>query len=315
MLALCILIVSAASIWVDPSTVSSVETVAEWIEMDFEWKSLSAREHAISSGEFIPHNNIMTGLKVCGPSFAARCVEEMVFATIPRWKTGVPATLGLLVRNTSGAHVLRPWPSLDSQVPGDCSKIQYVQSMEIDSEAVMWVVDVGRKYFNDKTAYDNSCPPKMVLIDVLTGHIVDTYVFPNEVAPYTGSFLNDIVIDVPNQIGYISSTGNNGTDLGAIVVYDRKARKSRRFEDATTHLDAKAVVSIHGIPFGPGGPTDGIALHPNRADLYFSPLGAPDLYSVSTEALRNFSMTSKDIARTVVDHGHKPSGRDRKSVV
>ena len=233
---------------------------------------------AIASGEYIIEHNTITGIKVCGPAVSTRCEREQVFVTVPRWATGVPGTLNLVVHNSTGHAVLRPWPSMEAQSPRDCEKIQYVQSMEIDSHGIMWVADVGRKYFTEPAAVDNSCPPKMVLLDVPTGEIIETYVFPPEVAPYDGAFLNDIVLDVPNQVAYLTSTGNNASDLGALVVYDRRFRRSRRFEDATTHANnLGAEIEIHGSVYTnnlAGFPVDGIALSPRADQLYYSPWAA-----------------------------------------
>ena len=50
------------------------------------------------------------------------------------------------------------------------------------------------------------CPPKMVLVDIESGSIVDTYVFPSEVAPYTGSFLITIT-DAPSRIRHQTVVG------------------------------------------------------------------------------------------------------------
>jgi sugar lactone lactonase YvrE len=190
--------------------------------------------------------------------------------------------------------------------------------MEIDSHGIMWVADVGRKYFTEPAAVDNSCPPKMVLVDVPTGEIIETYVFPPEVAPYDGAFLNDIVLDVPNQVAYLTSTGNNASDLGALVVYDRRLRRSRRFEDATTHANnLGAEIEIHGSVYTnnlAGFPVDGIALSPRADQLYYSPLGGFHLYSVETAALRDFTSSVSSIAATIVDHGAKPSNNDGMAI-
>ena len=66
---------------------------------------------------------------------------------------------------------------METQDQTDCSKIQYVQSIEFSPDDFMWIVDVDRKYFNDPTAADNSCPPKMVLVDIKSGSIVDADAF------------------------------------------------------------------------------------------------------------------------------------------
>ena len=87
------------------------------------------------------------------------------------------------------------------QEEGDCAKLQYVQSMEISGD-VMWVVDVGRRNIFT-AAPDNSCPPKLVRIDVRTRVVLSTYDFPTSAASHTASFLNDIVVDAANDRAFI----------------------------------------------------------------------------------------------------------------
>jgi ligand-binding sensor domain-containing protein len=50
---------------------------------------------------------------------------------------GLPVTI-------DGAPVLQPFPSWEWNDPMDPSKLQYIQSMEIDSRGNMWILDVGR---------------------------------------------------------------------------------------------------------------------------------------------------------------------------
>lgn len=260
----------------------------EFAAVDYEWESEQARQASLDSGTFIVENNAITGLKACNSDVSPKCGSETrLWATVPRWLTGVPATLSEVVTSSNGQSLLRPWPSLIAQDPQDCDKIQYVQSMEITPDGLMWIVDVGRKYFNNATASDDSCPPKMVLIDIASEEIVDSYVFPSEVAPYTESFLNDIAVDVVDQIGYISSTGK-----GALVMYDRLAKTSRRFEHSSTSAD---------------GPVDGIALTPDRTRVFYCGITSLALYSISTEAFRDFS---KPVEESLVAHGDKPDGSD-----
>jgi hypothetical protein len=52
-------------------------------------------------------------------------------------------------------------------------------------------------YFDDPNAPSvvKNYAPKLVVIDLATDAILETYVFPSDVAPYNTSFLNDLAID------------------------------------------------------------------------------------------------------------------------
>ncbi|CAK9037114.1 unnamed protein product [Durusdinium trenchii] len=287
-----------------------LEVLHQWVEMEFEWPNATARETALQSQKYRPEHNVLAGLKVCGPEVASRCTHQMIFVTVPRWATGVPASLNLLT-DSQGQAKLQPWPSMEAQDPQNCSNIQYVQSMEIDPQGVMWVVDVGRKYFTETS--DDKCPPKILLIDIPSGDIIDSYVFPDEVAPYTGSFLNDIVLDVEHQMAYISSTGNTPADKGAIIVYDRANKRSRRIEDRSTHAEHGARLVIHSTDYSKlleGLPVDGIALTPDGERIFYSALGGTELYSISAAKARNFSVNVSSVLASVDSHGKKSSNSD-----
>jgi len=133
-----------------------------------------------------------------------------------------------------------------------------------------------------------------------------------------GAFLNDLALDLKHQVAFISSTGNNASDLGALVVFDRKHQSSHRFEDATTHaaVDTASIrpLVIHGTDYTAqlsGFPTDGIALSPSLDRVYWSPLGGYHLYSVCAKALRGSS--HEDILGSLVEHGLKPDVSDGMS--
>eukprot|EP00756_Hemistasia_phaeocysticola_P048247 Hpha_TRINITY_DN22678_c0_g1::TRINITY_DN22678_c0_g1_i1::g.192777::m.192777 len=296
-----------------------VEVVHNWTVLEYAFDSPAERQAALDSGAWKQHDCVPTGIKLCGPSLG--CPTQRLFVSVPRWFKGVYATLTEVeVDNVTGASLLRPWPSVAAQDPTDCSKIQYVQSMEIDLEGVMWVLDVGRKYFAgaDPLTHDNKCPPKLVWVNISTAEVIDTFVFPTEVAPYDGSQLNDLVLDVVEQVAYISSSDPPPLNKckGGLVVFDRKQRKSRRFEDATTHAEVPAYNSkIHGQGF-PSNlilndvPADGIALPPTRDRLFWCTNGGAKLYSVPTALLRNFSTSAAEIAAGIVHLGKKASNSD-----
>ena len=98
----------------------------------------------------------------------------------------------------------------------DCSALQYVQSFEIDPTTnTMWVIDIGRTAIFGENP-DNTCPPKLVLIDLYTGKVDPsmTVVFTDAEAGHTTNFLNDIVIDHIGQVCYITDASGNGAIIG-----------------------------------------------------------------------------------------------------
>lgn len=56
----------------------------QWKQVDYDFPSETERLQAISSREFIPENNLPLGVEVYG---------DRVFVTVPRWKSGIPASL------------------------------------------------------------------------------------------------------------------------------------------------------------------------------------------------------------------------------
>jgi len=181
------------------------------------------------------------------------------------------------------------------QEVGNCDKLQYVQSMEIDDKGVMWVVDAS-DVFNTSGGV---CPPKVVLIDVATGSVVETYTFPQEVVTVGSSFLNDIVIDITNQVGYLSDLKG-----GQIVVYDRRGKRSRVWSDESCKAQPVDPMLINDVVY-PSGPSagldgvDGIALEPCGKHLYFCTLQGTMFFRVDASLLRNFSATDEAIRATL----------------
>jgi sugar lactone lactonase YvrE len=145
----------------------------------------------------------------------------------------------------------------------------------------------------------------MVLMDIESKEVVDSYEFPNEVAPYKSSFLNDIVVDVVEQVGYLSSTEFE-TARGAVVMYDRRKKTSRRFEHNPSTRAENRTFHVHAFE-NQGFPTDGIALTPDRKRVYWCALSGLGLYSISTKAFRESSEAAE---ASLISHGEKPDISD-----
>lgn len=112
--------------------------VYEWTTVGFAYRSDNERANAIYLNSYIPRNNLISDVK----AFANR-----LYLTIPRMLPGVPATLGWIVSPNNNGRTdpeIEPFPSWEMNEIGNCSALQFVQSIAIDTDGIMWVVDSGR---------------------------------------------------------------------------------------------------------------------------------------------------------------------------
>jgi hypothetical protein len=76
---------------------SGLDVVYEWKELDFAYPNSSARQAAVTSMNFIPSHNVPVGLEVW---------KNKLFITVPRWKSGVAASLAYVYLNQTGKKVI-----------------------------------------------------------------------------------------------------------------------------------------------------------------------------------------------------------------
>lgn len=275
------------SIWCIVTTyiyITEAELVYEWDYVEYNWLSESMKEEYTNNESYILKNNIMAGIKV---------YDSRVFVTTPRLKLGVPSTLNeIIFDNVSNKYIFNPYPDWSMQDTNNCNALQSVQSMEINPfSGIMWIIDTGRKYFLElPNITNNDCPPKLILWDINNNQRIFTYIFPEPVVNYTNVWLNDIVLDIENDICYITDT--YGNIPGGIVIYDYKNNQSQRFEDVTMKYDKKGSIAtqfdianytIPNMTFA----MDGIALTPTRDYIIYCPLSSYKLYLISTYDILN----------------------------
>jgi sugar lactone lactonase YvrE len=198
-----------------------------------------------------------------------------------------------------------------------------VQSVVVDPADRLWILDTGSPMFKP-TEYGG---PKIVCIDLNTNKITKKILFPQAIALPT-TYLNDIRFDLrrgKGGIAFISDSSQNGPN--AIIVVDLASGESWR--RLNNHPSTKAedihtfLPLVEGIPFleylqqqngkvkqGAGMGVDGIAISADGSRLYYCPLGSRKLYSVSTDALSDRSISDQDVAATVIDHGDRGGASD-----
>ena len=269
--------------------------VYEFISVDYNWTNATQRQAAIENGDYIVHNNIITGIKV---------YRDTVYVTVPRWRNGVPATLNFIVPLVNDYPILQPFPDWDSNKAGDCTALQYVQSMEIDpNTGYMWVIDTGRTNTNNPPSLpQNLCAPKLVINDLMRMDTIRIYEFPDHVVSHTTNFMNDIVLDYvagKARFAYITDTSDS-----KLYVYDYDKNISYYYQHP----------SMRAVPLDPAtqeglvsAPIDGIAMSPDFQTLYYSTLSGLRLYAIPTDVLRRNNSDFDDSLQTV---GNKIGGSD-----
>jgi len=293
------------------STVASFEG-----QVNYKWDEEHREQAYLDSGAFNPPVNVITGIKI-KPGVNANPEAAVIFLTVPRWFGGVPSTLNKITVDLTRAGpvenpVLEPFPSWDMQEVGNCDALQYVQSMEIDNDGNMWIIDNGRVNTFTPTP-DNACPPRLLIIDTDTGEMVDDpYIFPEGVVGYDSTFLNDITIDGNQGVAYISDMV--GPNPGGLIVYNRNSRTSSRFFDDSMSPEKPITWFFRGDILGVdqfANPINGVALTPSADRVYYTALQGVTLYSVSTSALVD---NSTDWKSTIINHGERNGSTDGMTI-
>lgn len=294
-----------SSIAADTVAGLNLNLLAEWVTVDYLWDSNHSRALYEESGQFVVCNNIITGVKVSAAGD--------IFVAVPRWMSGVPSSLNVLVPNPNGGegYVLNPWPSWEFNQINRTGSLQYAQSFIIDSQNRMWIPEVGRTNFYDaNTALTTSGPAGIFVMNITDGSVLLNYYFPDSVVPYNNSFVNDIVLDEQNGYAYFSNTWASG----GIIVYNINKNNSHMFVSAATERNTSYDFCVNDICYGTDGvgasPSDGIALSDDYSTLYWSVVQGQGLYSIETKFLWDFSMTNAEFQSNVVFLGYKTGCSD-----
>lgn len=272
-----IFIVSAVLNFRKVSSYDSFQVQHQWQFINFTWPSQAEYQVAYYTRKYVPENVVMAGIKI---------FEGNIYFAIPRIRQGVPVTLGFMAETSPRTNpLINPFPSWDMNYQDHCGTLQSVQSMEIDKNGIMWVLDGFR--INDNSM---GCPPKIILINVRNSETVQEYTLPEEISLSRGGFLNDIVVDDTNG-GFAYITDNSPIDPG-LIIYSRSQNRAWKVRDASmfAELDA-ANFAVDGLNFTNLSPIDGIALSPPNQNgirsVFYCSLTGVHVYSIRTEILKN----------------------------
>jgi len=245
--------------------------------------------------------------------------QGRIFVNFPKWGDDVTFTVGEV---KDGQAVAYPNQAVNQTDPNNLSgTLDSVQSVVVDPTDRLWIVDTGRPLFS---------PPqpggqKLMAVDLATNQVVQTVVFPPDVALPT-TYLNDVRFDLRRgEAGMAFITDSSATGPNGIIVVDLASGESwRRLHDhpSTKPEDLSTFLPlVEGRPFldpqpdgslkpGSAMGSDGIALNADGSRLYYCPLGSRQLYSVATDPLVDRDAGDDAVAASVVDEGNKGGGAD-----
>lgn len=226
--------------------------------------------------------------------------NKRVFANYPRWSDTVTNSVAEIKKG--GAITPYPDTELNSWKPnGKESKPQQhfvcVQALFADKANNLWIVDPASPKFQGVVP-DGA---KLIKVDLKTNQIARTYSFDDTAAPVK-SYLNDVRVDSKRNHAYLTDSG-----LGAILVVDLTTGKAvRRLADHPSTKAEDIHLVINGVEFGkqPDGSyrkvhSDGIALSPDGAFLYYQALTGKSLYRVPVSDLVNEAVSETELGKKV----------------
>jgi sugar lactone lactonase YvrE len=239
--------------------------------------------------------------------------QGRIFVNFPKWGDEVEFTVAEI---RDGKPF--PYPNLEfnqTQPDNLAAALVSVQSVVVDSLDRLWILDTGSPMFQP-TQHGG---PKLVCVDLTTDRVINTILFPTDVALPT-TYLNDIRFDMrqgDNGIAFITDSSDTGPN--GIIVVDLASGESWRklHNDPST----KADILLDCVPIVEGQPLmerqadgtttpmkmgiDGIAINAEGSRLYYCPLISRRFYSIPIESLVDRDMDEESVSATVTDEGDK----------
>lgn len=264
----------------------------QWRQLDFAFTSDQHRQDAIAKGEFVQENNLPLGLEVH---------DERVFITVPRWKSGVAASLTYIkLSDSMDSPKLHPYPNweahkLPTSAGSDPPEIVSPFRIRADQCGRLWVLDTGvADLLGDTKVYSSA---SLLVYDLHNDALLRRYQIPKEQVK-DESFLANIAVEDTNCDDSYAYLG----DLGAagLIVYSWKKQTSWRIVHNYFNMDPTAgEFNVSGISFQWTDALFGLGLSAPGQDgfstLYFHPMCSTNEFSVNTKYLRDEeSKDSKD---------------------
>ncbi|KAK0095302.1 hypothetical protein PV326_008731 [Microctonus aethiopoides] len=280
----------------------TMELMFAWKTVDFEFESEAARERAIFEGKYIPENNMPLGVELW---------HDKVFIALPKWKTGIPASLATVPRySKTKSPKLRPYPSWGWHHQDSCGGMTSVFRMQVDQCDRLWIIDSGT--VNLTSEPQQLCPPAIFIFDLRSDRLIKRYQIP-EYQVKQDSLWSNIVVDIRNDDCNSAKAYISDVWRFAMIIYDFTTDSSFRIQHHFFLPDPlSSRYELHGINFQWIDGILGLALSPvdinNDRTLFFHPMSSFREFAVSTSVIRD-NRTAETNAESFVPIG-KPRAKD-----
>lgn len=276
-----------------------LEEKFKWREVEFDWTTPEAKQEALKSEKYVPSNNLPLGLERW---------RDKLFITVPRWKSGVAASLNFVNISDGVSPVLHPYPSWEAnQLPQNsdadsASKTEGSPKMLQDNTTIistfrvradecdrLWVMDTGlADILGNPTQH---AAPSLAIFDLYTDKLIRRHYFLDALLKEDSFFANVIIDaergDCDNAHAYIP-------DLGGyqVIVYSFKNDKSWRVKHNFFHFDPLAGdYNIGGVNFQWTDGVFGMAVGKRTRDgtrpVFFHAFSSTKEFMVSNRILQN----------------------------
>lgn len=300
-------------ILLSPQTViSKLEEKFSWTQLTFAWPNKETEQDAIKMGHYKPEHNLPLGVERW---------QNKLFITVPRWKSGIAATLNYIDLNTAEkSPQLHPYPSWEANtLPIEISpqemkttsggRLDAEKAIELDAELTnnstiistfriqvdacnrLWVLDTGLADIlgNPKQITPNA----IVVFDLKTDTLIRRFKIPEQQVK-EDSFFANIIVD--SETNACDDTYAYVPDLGAygVIVYSFRKDSSYRVKHNFFHFDPlQGDFNIGGVNFqwtdGVFGMAIGSKKPDQTRDIYFHALASTKEFKVSNKVLQNES--------------------------
>ncbi|XP_037732274.1 protein yellow isoform X3 [Drosophila subpulchrella] len=236
--------------------------------------------------DFVPKNNLPLGIDVH---------KNRLFVTTPRWKDGVPASLGTIpFPPTESSPAIRPYPNWEAHgnpKNPDCLKLMSVYRTAVDRCQRIWLIDSG--IVNATVNLNQICPPKIVVYDLKRDELIVQYNLESSQVKQD-SLHSNIVVDIGDHCDDAHAIVSDVWRYG-LVVYSLSKNRSWRVTNYNFYPDPVASdFNIYGLNFQWLDGVFGMSISYNekmmQRVLYFHPMASFKEFMVPMDLLLNESL-------------------------